>query len=140
MANATPNQVLDQLATDLAAVLVSTYADVVYDHRTLPNKLARSVALTYRGGLPTPETTAGPGGYYDFVAALVYGHDTSEAELEAAERGLNDIEYHIWATLYPSKNTLWKTIQFIQDSIRPPAPPELPRTRYGEVYFRVHLR
>jgi hypothetical protein len=67
-------------------------------------------------------------------------HDNSESGLEAAEQALNAIEKIIHDTIAPSRNSLWRKAEFTRPSTRPPTPPELVGSRYGEVYFRLHLK
>lgn len=147
MTSPTPGQVLIEVYNLLKPVLVPTYVDIIYPYRTLPNLLPRYVALSYTGGLPAARVTGGEAGYYDFVAALVVQFASNDA-LETAENGINDLDFLIWQTLYKAKNykpieplhSGWLNIEFIRPSIHPPAPPETPKSRYGEVYFRVNLR
>jgi hypothetical protein len=139
---ATINQCLAQLQSDLQTALVSSQADKVYGYRTLPNKLNKSVYLTYVGGASTRLVT-GSGGidpYYDFAAVIVVKHDGSESSLEAAEQAANTIENTIVNTLHETRNSYWYFVEFFRPSIRPGAPPELPSTRYGEVYIRLKVR
>lgn len=139
---ATINQCLDQLATTLAAALVPAKADKVYDYRTVPVLLPKSVSLTYMGGLPVPLVTGdgGQAAHYDFAAVLLAQHDNTAAQLEAAERALNDMEQAIFDTLFPSRNSYWMKIEFYQPSRRPPSPVDGAKWRYGEVYWRLLLK
>ncbi len=137
---ATINQCLNQVAADLTAALTPDTADKVYGYRVMPNKLPTAVSLTYIGGLAQAATTGGHGAHYDFAAVLVAQHDNTEAGLMAAEEKLNAIENIIYDTLTPSRNTLWRKVEFVRPSVRPPTPEELIGARYGEVYFRLHMR
>lgn len=140
MANPTPNDILMQLDILLKPVLVPIYADILYPYRTLPNTVNRYVSLSYIGGLPLPYVTVEKTAYYDFAAVLVVKFDTND-ELKTAEETKNLMEYHIQQTLLKSKDTPhWLLIEFTRPSIHPPAPPELPKTRVAEVYFRVKLK
>lgn len=137
---ATINQCLGQLAADLTAALTPATADKVYGFRVLPNKLPTAVSLTYIGGLPQAAVTGGAGAFYDFAAVLVAQHDNTESGLLAAEQVLNAVENIVFDTLSPSRNTLWRKVEFLRPSVRPPTPEELMGARYGEIYFRLHMR
>ncbi len=137
---ATINQCLNQLAADLTTALTPDTADKVYGFRVLPNKLQTAVSLTYIGGLPQAAVTGGHGAHYDFAAVLVAQHDNTEAGLLAAEETLNAVENILFHTLAGSRNTLWRKVEFLRPSVRPPTPEELIGARYGEVYFRLHLK
>lgn len=137
------NEVLDDLNDILTAALVDDHANAFYPYRTLPAELDTTVHLTVMGGLPIGGVLGGQDRYLDFAAVLLVKHDNTAAGLEAAERALNDVEDVIWATLEANKNqsgALWLNITAETPSRRPPMPEELKRFRYGEMFFRVHLR
>lgn len=142
MANATIGQCQARLKTDLEALLVAPVgpANVVYGYRTLPDKVSRAAMITYLGGRPKGQTTGGQTRGYRFAIVLTAQHDKTPTGLEAAENDLNAMENIVWDYLDESRNEFWLKVEFTEDSIRPPAPAELPSMRYGEIYFRLQLK
>lgn len=143
------NQCLDQLKSDFDASIVPGSADKVYDYRTFPGKLRVTVSLSFQGQDPRESGTAGGDfNFYDITAAIGAQVDQEnpdqEAALRDADRALNALETAIYGLLKKGgvshKNNLWMTVSFPGNSIRPPNFPEVPKTRYGEIPFRLHLR
>lgn len=144
--SASINAVLAQLKSDIAENLVPASANVVYDYRTFPDKLDVSISLSYQGGLPSGRTVDGDFLYYDVVAAVGAQIDeqATETALRNADQALNAVENALHALLGKggdsNRNSLWRNIEFVSPSARPPQFPEVPNTRYAEIPFRVHLR
>lgn len=144
---ATINECLTELKTVLDAALVDTYAKRVRDYRTLPNKLALEVTLSYQGRQAAASTLGGTFGAYDFTAVLGSQVDESngdpETALRDAEQALNTLENLLIDTLSKGgsgyKTDYWLKVVFDQPSTRPPSPIEIPNLRWANVPFRLIL-
>lgn len=139
---------LDLLKSGLDTALAAV-ADKTYDYRTFPDKLPRTVSLSYQGGNPSETPTMeGDYGYYDVTAVIGAQIDVEdsdpEAALRAADRALNALEDGIYGHLAKGgagyRTDLWMRVSFPQPSRRPPSFIEAPSTRYGEIPFRLHLK
>ncbi len=147
------NTTLATLKTLFEAALKPTYAKIVDDYRTFPDKLETAVSLSFEAQLPDTVTTGGDKNYYDFVAVLgsqilMTGDVPTETELRTAEQALNDLEVQIYTLLgkggnaYKSSvtNAAWMKVSFPEPSIHPPNFIDAPLTRYAELPFRLHMK
>jgi len=126
----------DELVSQLGSMATP---NIVYGYRTIPNKQANAVMVTYEGGEPTPLTIEGQRRQYDFIILLTSQYDMTEASQEAAEQSLNAMENEALTILAPLRNTYWKKITYPRRTNRPPSPPALKGIRVGQIYVRLHL-
>lgn len=153
--SATINQCLEQLKSDLETAFVAGSGgdgsvNDVRDYRTWPGLLDVTISLSYQGGAPQNSVTAGDRHYYDVLAVIGVQMDTdvsgnvTETELRAADRALNAIENGIYDLVdkggAASRNNYWMRVSFYQRSERPPQFDEMPETRIGLMYLRLHLK
>lgn len=138
----TINEAQDELTTILTAALVGPGLplNAVYGYRTTPMLAKAYMAITYISGWPQPFVATGEQPFYDFALSIVVKHDNDAATLASAEQTLNETESIIYTTLEKHRNNLWRKVVYPEPSIRPPAPDDMPRIRYGEVYVRTYVK
>lgn len=153
MTTITINQCLSQLQTLFNAAFVTGSggdgtADYVYDYRTFPDKLPKTIALSFQGRGEYAADNGGRVVYYDVTAVvgiqIALGSDgqPTETAIRDADQALNVLEFGIYTLLDVGgtghSGTYWKAVQFPQASIRPPSP-IVPTTRRAEIPLRLIL-
>lgn len=144
---ATINECLAELKGLAETALVSTYANIVRDYRTFPDKMAVEVVFSYQGELPSGSTTGGQYGAYDVTAVLAVQVDVTnsdpETALRDAEQALNTLENQLTALLDKGgaayRTDYWLRTVREQPTNRPPSPIEAPNLRWANVPFRLIL-
>ena len=144
MANPSINTVRDELHTQLLALIVG--AGLAQTFKKFPMIATAEASplsmLASMGSLPTPGTTAGDSNYYAFAQVTAAKCERGdEATWQAAEDRLNNIETAVADAITDRTLTSphWSKVIYRQPSTRPPAPPEFPYWRWGEIYLRVLL-
>lgn len=137
---ATINDLLAGLKTAVDALTFTGFTPTVYAARVLPETADESISITHMGGLPATAVTGGAAySSDDFSLALFVRHDNTTASLTTAEQSLNHMEQVLRDGLIGSKPSgLWRKLEMVTRSSKPPSPRELVNTRYGVVYVRLH--
>jgi len=145
----TTNAILDALTTAVTN-LVSTAVPRPIVRGFRANPISRNepeIMISLLASQPTPLNVAG--GMVEFHDFVILCHTpygkSSIAEMEAAERALNDLQDSIltavpgWRlsvdpALYP-----WQKAIPFRAASRPPSPRELVQYRLGQIYVRIYL-
>lgn len=137
---ATINTLLTGLKTAVDALTFTGFTPTTYAGRVLPETSSHAIAITHMGGLPgTSVLVGGLDAYDDFSLACFVKHEDTTATLLTAEQDLNHMEQVLRDGLRDSRPAgLWRKLEMVTRSSKPPAPLRLPNTRYGVVYVRLH--
>ena len=134
------NNTLAEICRILTELLVPDQANAVYDYRTMPAKLPFVISVSFGGGRPEVDTSAGPRPVASFFVVMEAQHDKTPEGLRLAEQRLNTVEGIInkaFSLTYQVHDGHWIFAEIFHDSVRPPSPANYPTSRLGTIYLRI---
>lgn len=139
------NAVANVLYIQLKAKLIATdKAQTFTPYPTIATAEASPLCmLAFMSSTPQPGTTVQDAGYLDFaLITAVRCEKGIAATWQAAEERLNTIESAVYMAITKKElaSSYWTRVTYRQPSTRPPAPPEFPYWRWGEIYLRLYLQ
>lgn len=145
----TTNALLDALTTAVSSTIASlTPTPIVRGFRANPiSRNQPEIMISLLSTQPSPFNTVGA--MVEFHDLVILCHapylKSNIAEMEAAERGLNDLQDLILAALPAWRSSTdpalypWQKIIPFRAASRPPSPRELVQYRLGQIYVRIYL-